>query len=657
MKIILLEFIDEAEIILSRYGKGFFNSGDVITVCLHPRIRAFLKDKGIDSKDTLDYVDNNAQHRIILKTEELVNQFMQKICFVDAFGIKKGYEQTCIHHLHLYINHFLWIIEILRGIKQKHAISEIYCCLPKDVGKMYTKNTYIQNEERFLGLMAQDFCKENKITFYGIHLETKKRTLGISLITKVIHTIGSLISIMDYAFCVAKKPNRKKIIVVPALSYRMDSILREIKQRNADVRCIMIWEGKSTLRQELLKIYLTLSNFLKKFKNKNYFETIIHLDLIRGIFRKDVKQQKIIEEEFDKLDRLVLSEMNKSLVYNGVAFGSYLREKAYKGLKQEILSLQHTTMVLANILKRLQPKLLMSMYSLGIYYTMGELSDFLKLCSLNISHGTHVPPNNEFEKIENYRLGTSVILNTYRYVAVQTPWADKFLNYYRDTRPRILSGPLLYSKKDNDFRKQKRDEILGVYNNTRIIVHASTQKARYGMRFHIDETLDEYISSLTDLVAAIERLDDVVLVIRPHPTCDISEADFRTLLPTSNKVRIINRGSFQAVLSIADLLVSYSSTCIEEALQNKVPVVLYDKWSRYNHFNIKVTESLSEVEKKPVYYVTETEILKECLPRILDTAVKAPLSDLDLKDYRYPEEFRLYFNNFVDKALTGLMED
>ena len=123
-----------------------------------------------------------------------------------------------------------------------------------------------------------------------------------------------------------------------------------------------------------------------------------------------------------------------------------------------------------------------------------------------------------------------------------------------------------------------------------------------------------------------------MLIIRPHPVCDISQDEFLKLLPHCERLSIINKGSFSVVLSTADILISYSSTCIEEALQNSIPVVLYDKWKRYNHFNIPETKTLEEAAKKPVYYISSSVALEECMPRILYVSVDSVLSDADLKD-------------------------
>ncbi|MCA9398922.1 MAG: hypothetical protein KC618_04170, partial [Candidatus Omnitrophica bacterium] len=325
--------------------------------------------------------------------------------------------------------------------------------------------------------------------------------------------------------------------------------------------------------------------------------------------------------------------------------------KIERGLEKVAHELLHSTKVLYHTFKRLKPQLLMAMYSGGIYCHMGEVARQMNICSLNISHGTHVPPNNKYEHIENFRLATSVIINTYKYVAVQTPWTNRFLDYYGDKRPRLFTGPLLYSKITKDDCLKNRKEFVGSNNNIKLILHATTLKRGRRGRLHITETLDEYISGLSDLVRAVNQLSDVFLVIRPHPVCDMTDEQLLALLPASEKIKIFRKGTFSSVLSAVDMLISYSSTCIEEALQNKIPVVLFDKWKRYNHFNIEETQSSLQLKRNPVFYITKPEILSASMDKILKIFDVDPLDEADLALYKYPEDYINNFYNFINEVI------
>jgi len=377
-------------------------------------------------------------------------------------------------------------------------------------------------------------------------------------------------------------------------------------------------------------------------------DAVICLELLKPFLFRDVSGLDAFGKKTSGSIDNAFARVSEKLNAGGVYFGRYFKEKINKGLKPELARLFVLTKVLDKVLRLLKPRLLISMYSAGIYYTMGELSRLLGFSSLSVSHGTHVPPNNEFEKIENYRLATSVIINAYTHVAVQTPWADKFLDYYQDSRPRVISGPLIYSKKDKALGDRLKQTVLGLPVGVKVVTHASTQKTRWSLRFHIEETLDEYIASLRDIVNAVNKTQGLYFVLRPHPVCDISREDLLKLLPPSDRIRVMDEGPFKDVLSVTDLLISYSSTCIEEALQSAIPVILFDKWKRYNHFNIPEAKGDFDI-KEPAQYIVEPETLARYL---LNFSKGQPGPKLDLSGYVYPAECRANVDNFLESVLA-----
>ncbi|MFH1772678.1 MAG: hypothetical protein ABH872_07675 [Candidatus Omnitrophota bacterium] len=653
MKIVIFEFIDEVKVLLKKTRKDFFLDKDVSVICFHPKVRIFLNKKGISSGDTIKYLDNEAQSRIIKKTEEITLRLVEEINLTDVFGIKNGYQETFIHHLRLYINHFLWIIEVLGSINKKHKITQIHCPIIRNYVSMYKKKGYIQDSERFLGFLVEDFCKINNIEFFGYEIKGKRSKYLSVFMARAIRIAGQILASIEYSKLNKEKLDKDKYIVIPSLSYNMGNLLRAIEEKSPQVKSIMLWEDKFTFKREVFKVILLAKSILKIGKKEKLLHAALPLDLLRKKFKKNHRQIYIFNKVFNNFIKEVNLNIAGLLTYKGIAFNRYLLDKIDIGLRHEIISLQHSTLVLYHIFKRLRPKLLMAMYSVGPYYMMGELSHILGFPSLNISHGTHVPPNNQAERIENYRLATSVIINTYKHVAVQTPWTDKFLNFYEDDRPRVMSGPLLYSIKRDDLRLKVIKQLPKKASNKKIILHATTQKARNALRFHMEETLDEYISSLIDLTHAVNSLDDTYLIIRPHPVCDMSEREFHKLLPVRNRLSVVKNGPFVNLLSIADLLVSYSSTCIEEALQSNIPVILYDKWQRYNHFNVDETKEVNEVKRSPVYYFTDNITLNVKLQKVINIFKNNPLTDSELIDFKYPKEYRKNFFNFVNSSLEG----
>lgn len=67
------------------------------------------------------------------------------------------------------------------------------------------------------------------------------------------------------------------------------------------------------------------------------------------------------------------------------------------------------------------------------------------------------------------------------------------------------------------------------------------------------------------------------------------------------------------ILPLSKVLISFSSSSIEDSLYSKVPVILFDSNNRYQHFN-----ACKNLDKKneAMYYVNSLKKLKKCLKTI-----------------------------------------
>ena len=94
------------------------------------------------------------------------------------------------------------------------------------------------------------------------------------------------------------------------------------------------------------------------------------------------------------------------------------------------------------------------------------------------------------------------------------------------------------------------------------------------------------------------------------------------------------------MLGFTDLLVSFSSTTIEEALQNRVPVLMYGGEGRYQHIAAPSVAPNRAVEPGAVYSVRKAEHLSDAISKILDRNGKAPLSEELFRPYVYrPDDY------------------
>ena len=148
-----------------------------------------------------------------------------------------------------------------------------------------------------------------------------------------------------------------------------------------------------------------------------------------------------------------------------------------------------------------------------------------------------------------------------------------------------------------------------------IILHAGTYK-RFGSRPWIYENSNEYLKSLQLLIHGISKFQNVELIIRVREEpveCDMKA--LQELLPKVNNWQFSKELKFENDLYKSDLLISFSSTTIEEALRAKVPVGLFSLSSRYRHINNPKSD-FTTTRRNPIYHLNK-ESLHHDLTKII----------------------------------------
>ena len=181
----------------------------------------------------------------------------------------------------------------------------------------------------------------------------------------------------------------------------------------------------------------------------------------------------------------------------------------------------------------------------------------------------------------------------------------------------------------------------------KIILHAGT--AKFDPRFVTYETLDEYIDGMVSLIEAVDKMANVHLIIRFRPTAGLGLEELRKILARSTSYSIAGGGNFIDYLAISDLLVSFSSTTIEEALQNDIPVLIYNKYDRYQH--IRGTELSAEstsLSLSPVYNVNSERNLGFGLKWVVDNHLSRIKDNKQLYEkYKYEEKDTVKLYEFI----------
>ena len=123
--------------------------------------------------------------------------------------------------------------------------------------------------------------------------------------------------------------------------------------------------------------------------------------------------------------------------------------------------------------------------------------------------------------------------------------------------------------------------------------------------------------------------------MRPQTDCTL--ANLEKLLPAGNHYEIKSSGSFLEDLSKADLLVSWASTTIEEALHSHKPVLLWGGSNRY--FHLPPCKTLPTSQNRSAVYAPETEAeLGSMVESILEHHAGKPLKSEELSTHVWPDD-------------------
>jgi hypothetical protein len=113
---------------------------------------------------------------------------------------------------------------------------------------------------------------------------------------------------------------------------------------------------------------------------------------------------------------------------------------------------------------------------------------------------------------------------------------------------------------------------------------------------------------------------------------------------------VYSDGAFDDYLTVSDLLVSYSSTTIEEALQNDVVVLQYDHDDKYIHVQAPTVSEGKKLDINPIYYCGNKDKLKNSINIILKNIDLIKLEKHKWDIYRYPIDKKLeWFDKLLDK--------
>lgn len=630
-KIVFFNGESEVDEYLEDTSPAKSDSGDTLFISMTPAIHCYLNKKGFETEGVLRYFDSNSHMEALKKSAVLIEWLNRNSDFTDlGMGVKLAYKDFFSYWIRFAVHYCLWAIEVTSNVVALHRPEVICACLP---GKAVVSSLYIESEENYFGNIVNRVARKSGIRFEnfskradrgGDPVFSRKVNYASSLVKFTLQSIK--FQLWETATLSRNVFAGRKPVFFMAKLYHMDKLAERLQSAIPD-KHIYFLKGPVIFT-------FGLSNFIIRLFSGRYSNTII-------------SQKKRFSDLGVKIAR------EKELFsYRDISFDDIIEEKIKDNIANHILGLMVWTVKLSQFIDASKPSAFISNGIRADEVILAELCRQRAISTILISHGTHVRPKNEYERIEWGEHGRALLRAPFSGLALQSTLSEGYLKVFPSEGRVIRTGPLIWGFQVNSERSRSSFAKMfnGRYelNETKIIVHAATSKPANSMRFYIYETPEEYIQSIRDVAAAVEPIPNAVLIVKFRPSKEISAEALKMLVPFSDKVVLSVEEPFLDVLGAASLLVSFSSTTIEEALQNRIPVLLYGGGGRYQHTPGCELKPGQPVLRSAVYHVTEAKDLGYALSGIFEMKIEGKGKDKNLFDeYIYDEGVKEHLESII----------
>lgn len=535
-------------------------------LCLSFESRSFLEKYNLKYDDTLPYF-NNKDHKICLRTTNIIRRRIRDSISTLDCGLKN------------YDSFSIWLSNYLIFKHINHKLF-IYRVLKNFFEKNNFKNIYSYGSDIYFS--SEKINKKFKLKTFNIINKEFTKNKGDRSIYKKIKDFINLIATKLYNSLIKVDYNDSALY--------FSSMYNVLDYKSKKKKFLIQTNDINFLK--VLKLFL--KGIITKFYLSNSDKAYVSKQELSNFFKK-----------------------NLNLFYEFINFDkNYIINDLFKNIN----TFSNILLKFNNDTKECTNLEFISPFSFGISGILGELVGRSNNISVCIPHGTCSPDNNNYyDFISNYEIGESILINNFSNILIQSMMSNNSADLFKITSKKIFSKPIAFSVISNNFFDR------------RTFLHASTFKNNNNFKFYLVETFDEYISSLKDLCKLFEKLN-YNLIIQPHPSLKeyISIQDFKKILNLNTKNINITENSFKYNLSISNVLISFSSTTIEEFLLSRKPVILFDKWKRYNHCG-----NFIDKNNYGLSYFNKIEELGNSLDSIYLSS---------LKENRYFDKFSLKIN-------------
>tara|TARA_B100000315_G_C14586793_1_gene593443 strand:+ start:2287 stop:4239 length:1953 start_codon:yes stop_codon:yes gene_type:complete len=643
-KLLLLETLGDAK----HYLNNLFNKDDRVENCeilsFQPDIQALLQKNQIHSISSAEISVTQLYYDVMDKLEGIENSIeryntdeniiLPESWFIDAFNYYFRY--MCFY--------LLWDIEVLYKII-KDSEYNILITFRGDTSSV--TSPWLLPEQHCLDELGVQLCNFMGIDHYSIDISTKSEPInGKSKRQSSINKICNILSFYLARMSAFIEPNSVSLYT-GSFAKNIDLICTELNSINKNINVFSIGPSFEGIG-ELKNVIKSLANQLTR-KNKNNMKLFgkYYLSIPMHTFCRYYEHNNNYINEIGYIKHILQQlkfDQNSKTIFRGVNIYTIIRKKVLGDIQSYLLGIVKKAVGLRKVLEIYRPNYVLSFKNLGLSSALGQICTNLGIRSILISHGSHVKHGDKYSAKGNEIIARNILVGKYRYLAVQSPLAREMAIHLNNNSSKIVNiKPVIWGRRVNRYFIKNSDYIT--------IVHASSFKT--ANRRFMYETSDEMLMGIRELCEVISGKKSLKLIIKFRHGPEFSTESLHALLSDlPNNISIETEKSLFNILRETDLLVSFSSTTIEEALVNRIPVLLYGGHGRYAHIPVEPYSDLNNNISRAVTFIKHKQDLHNYFKTLNQAGPTFKVPDKEFNKYRFGDDEAV---DFVD-WFSGLIE-
>jgi len=590
-----------------------------------PEIKSIFENHDIPSVTSSYFINR--------KDYEIINSDCMKIYSALEINVKKIITfrcSECLVNMFLYYTFFafytiFWNARLLHNILALGKYSKFITFTPQ---KNINKSPWYVPKQNILHLLFSRVITDKSIE----HVILKRSevvkfdfTSNFLLFTlrKLLYPVYSLL--LRRIFIRDKKTYK---IMVPTLGKNMNLLCAELIKKYPRICFFVLGEGKSVLSELYMFFILLKYIFTKKGYNDHNLPEGLVVKLSLSLLNPfgEVEKQGFSTDYFSKIMLRIQESKLKLNILNSKEVVRFFQLNKIEHIFSYLQYQQSLSSGLEKCLEFLKPDMIFSQMSLGVTCMLGNLAEIAGIPSMLISHGSHVLHTDGVAKLEHELIANNMLVGGYRFLGIQTSHSGDYVAKKKIPNQSIVKiNPIILS--GNISKNKFKDSKLTV-------LHAGTIKD--GTKRFIYETPDELLETFQETIEILSTCQNIKLIIKFRQTEAFSYNSLKMLLdPLPDNVSLVSEGSFGDFLALSHLLMSFSSTTIEEALINDTPVLLYGGKGRYSHIPTEPFKLVAENSiMTPVTFVDNKISLNDYFKTLNNNHVQFIENSFNFDHYR-----------------------